>query len=169
MPKNLNYDDEMEYNDMEFNYMYPPMFNCPYENFRVQPGAPMMPGMQPMMPNMQQMMPGGHMMPEEMQMEQPGTVPAQQNPQMPPNPIAPEEIPTEEPTIANVNYTQGYLKTQIGKRVKIDFLIGTNMLIDKGGILLEVGISYIVIRETATNIKIMADIYSIKFVEIYDK
>ncbi|EYE87954.1 hypothetical protein Q428_10295 [Fervidicella metallireducens AeB] len=74
----------------------------------------------------------------------------------------------DEPALKNINYTQAFLRTQIGKRVRVEFLIGTNMVVDRGGILEEVGISYIVIRETATNVKIMCDLYSIKFVNIYE-
>lgn len=75
----------------------------------------------------------------------------------------------EDPTLKNINFTQAYLRTQIGKRVKIDFLIGTNLFIDKEGTLLEVGISYVVIREATSNAKVMCDLYSIKFVTIFDK
>jgi len=73
-----------------------------------------------------------------------------------------------EPTLKDIAYTQAYLRTQIGKKVKIDFLIGTSMWVDKEGTLLEVGISYIVIRELGTNYKVMCDLYSIKFVTIYE-
>ncbi|GAA0727531.1 hypothetical protein GCM10008905_25220 [Clostridium malenominatum] len=72
------------------------------------------------------------------------------------------------PVQTDINYTQGWLKTQIGKYIKIEFLIGTNMLIDREGVLLEVGISYIVIRESGTNDQLMCDIYAIKFVRIFD-
>ncbi|EKS4343110.1 alginate lyase [Clostridium sporogenes] len=68
----------------------------------------------------------------------------------------------------DILYNQGFLKTQIGKRVKIDFLIGTNMFIDKEGTLVGVGISYVLIDEVDTNHLIMADMYSIKFVTIFD-
>ncbi|MHB7979665.1 alginate lyase [Clostridium sporogenes] len=68
----------------------------------------------------------------------------------------------------DILYNQGFLKTQIGKRVKIEFLIGTNMLIDREGTLVGVGISYILINEVDTNDLIMADMYSIKFVRIFD-
>lgn len=71
------------------------------------------------------------------------------------------------PVQQDVNYTQGYLKTQIGKRVRIEFLIGTGMLTDRIGTLLEVGISYVVIQPTETDDLLMCDIYSIKFVTIY--
>lgn len=77
-------------------------------------------------------------------------------------------IGASEPVQDNINYNQGFLKTQIGRRVKIEFLIGTNMLIDREGTLLSVGISYLLIREVDTNDLIMADMYSIKFVRIFD-
>lgn len=72
------------------------------------------------------------------------------------------------PVQQDVNYTQGWLKTQIGKYMKFEFLIGTNFLIDREGILTEVGISYIVIKETGTNDIVMCDLYSIKFARVYD-
>ncbi len=42
------------------------------------------------------------------------------------------------------------------------------MLIDREGTLVGVGISYILIDEVDTNDLIMADMYSIKFVRIFD-
>jgi hypothetical protein len=72
------------------------------------------------------------------------------------------------PVVNNVLYNQGWLTTQIGKYVKIEFLIGSNLFIDREGMLTEVGISYVVIRETGTNDIVMCDIYSIKFVRVYD-
>lgn len=70
-------------------------------------------------------------------------------------------------TVMNIEFTQGYLKTQIGKRVKVEFLIGTNMLIDREGTLVDVGASYIVIREVDTDDLLLCDMYSIKFVRFY--
>lgn len=71
------------------------------------------------------------------------------------------------PVQSDINYTQGYLKTKIGARVKIEFLIGTNMLIDREGTLTDVGISYVIIREVETDDLLLCDIYSIKFVRFY--
>ncbi len=71
------------------------------------------------------------------------------------------------PVSQDILYTQGYLRTQIGKRVKIFFLIGTAIVQDREGILLDVGISYVILKEIETNYKILCDIYSIKFVTIY--
>lgn len=71
------------------------------------------------------------------------------------------------PTSLGVEYTQGYLKTQIGKRVRITFLLGTNTLQDRTGILTTVGISYVILKEESTGELILGDIYSIKFVNIF--
>lgn len=72
------------------------------------------------------------------------------------------------PIVNNPLYNQGWLVTQIGKYIKVEFLIGSNMYIDREGTLQEVGISYIVIKESGTNDILMCDIYSIKFVRIFD-
>lgn len=71
------------------------------------------------------------------------------------------------PVEQDIAYTQGYLRENIGKKVRVEFLIGTNMLTDRVGTLVEVGISYIVIIPAETDDLLMCDIYSIKFVTIY--
>ena len=71
------------------------------------------------------------------------------------------------PVILGNQYTEGYLRTIIGKKILVEFLIGTNGVVDRSGILEEVGISYIIIRETETNELLLCDEYSIKFVTIY--
>ena len=71
------------------------------------------------------------------------------------------------PVILDVEYTQGYLRTQIGKRVRITFLLGTNTLQDRVGILKDVGISYVILSEPDTGTDVLGDIYSIKFVDIF--
>ncbi|MBU3146639.1 hypothetical protein [Clostridium sp. CF012] len=85
----------------------------------------------------------------------------------PPNRQNPE-LPPTSPIVNNPLYNQGWLTRQIGKYIKIEFLIGTSMLIDREGILKEVGISFIVIQESGTNDMLMCDIYSIKFVRVFD-
>lgn len=72
------------------------------------------------------------------------------------------------PRILGIEYTQGYLRTIIGKRVTVTFLLGTSSLTDRSGILTRVGISYIILRQTQTNTDVLCDIYSIKFVNIFD-
>ncbi|MCB2294436.1 hypothetical protein LGK95_13045 [Clostridium algoriphilum] len=78
------------------------------------------------------------------------------------------EVSATTSIINNPLYTQGWLIAHIGKYIKIEFLIGSNMLIDREGILQEVGISYIIIKETGTNDLVLCDIYSIKFVRVFD-
>lgn len=80
---------------------------------------------------------------------------------------APFEIAPGAPTNLDIEYTQGYLRTQIGKRMRVTFLLGTNTIQDREGILEKVGISYIILRESQTNNLTLADIYSIKFVTIF--
>lgn len=72
------------------------------------------------------------------------------------------------PTVLGIEYTQGYLRTIIGRRVRVTFLLGTSSLTDRSGILTHVGISYIILRQTQTNTDVLCDIYSIEFVNIFD-
>lgn len=106
----------------------------------------------PMAPQVPLMQPAGGQMAAEMPMT--GAAPVDY-----------ETLPTTP--VLDIEYTQGYLKSQIGARVKIEFLIGTNMLIDREGTLTEVGISYVIIREVETDDLLLCDIYSIKFVRFY--
>lgn len=68
--------------------------------------------------------------------------------------------------LTNNIYTPAFLREQIGKLVRVEFLIGTNNLVDRIGILQDVGASYILLRALESNTTIYADIYSIKFVTI---
>lgn len=77
------------------------------------------------------------------------------------------ENETNEPeTLTNPIYTPGFLRTQIGKLMRIEFLIGTNNLVDRIGILQEVGASYILLRSFENDSLIYCDLYSIKFITI---
>lgn len=68
--------------------------------------------------------------------------------------------------LTNNIYTPAFLREQIGKLVRVEFLIGTNNLVDRVGILEDVGASYILLRSLESNTTVYADIYSIKFVTI---
>jgi hypothetical protein len=75
--------------------------------------------------------------------------------------------PTTEPqaiTLESTEYMNGYLRTQIGKMVRIEFLIGTGTLIDRTGTLMSVGANYLTIRQVQTNDTVVCDFYSIKFI-----
>lgn len=109
-------------------------------------------------------------------------VPIPGQPQIPTQPRVPTPtqpgIPVERPAIefpdrpgppvmVDINYLQGYLRENIGRYVRIDFLIGTTMLIDKAGELIDVGIDYVILREAETDDHDVCDLYSIKFVKVF--
>lgn len=90
-------------------------------------------------------------------------------PQLSPVPVAPGVMPaaTTQMTpqsLASTQYTAGFLRSQIGRRVRVEFLIGTSTMTDRTGILENVGASYILLRDTETGETTMADLYAIKFV-----
>ena len=68
--------------------------------------------------------------------------------------------------LTNSIYTPAFLREQIGKLMRVEFLIGTNNLTDRIGILEDVGASYILLRSIESDNLIFCDIYSIKFVTI---
>lgn len=65
----------------------------------------------------------------------------------------------------NLSTFPNYLKKYIGKKVNIGFLIGTNKLMHKTGILKDVGPDYVVFVNP-NGITTIADLFSIKFVDI---
>lgn len=74
----------------------------------------------------------------------------------------PQPITTE-----SLQYLNGFLRTQIGNRVKVEFLIGTNTYLDKSGLLMAVGANYIILREAMTDDLIVCDFFNIKFITIF--
>lgn len=77
------------------------------------------------------------------------------------------EINQNSPEIlTNPIYTPAFLREQIGKLMRVEFLIGTNNLVDRIGILEDVGASYILLRSFENDSLVYCDIYSIKFITI---
>ncbi len=68
--------------------------------------------------------------------------------------------------LTNNIYTPAFLREQIGKLMRVEFLIGTNNLTDRIGILEDVGASYILLRSIESDNLVYCDIYAIKFVTI---
>lgn len=68
--------------------------------------------------------------------------------------------------LTNNIYTPAFLREQIGKLMRVEFLIGTNNLTDRVGILEDVGVSYILLRSIESDNLVYCDIYSIKFITI---
>ena len=68
--------------------------------------------------------------------------------------------------LTNPIYTPAFLREQIGRLMRVEFLIGTNNLTDRIGILEDVGASYILLRSFENDSLVYCDIYSIKFITI---
>lgn len=68
--------------------------------------------------------------------------------------------------LTNPIYTPAFLREQIGRLMRIEFLIGTNNLVDRIGILEDVGASYILLRSFENDSLVYCDIYAIKFITI---
>lgn len=80
--------------------------------------------------------------------------------------FAMDETPS---TVQSPYYTAGFLRNFLGRNMRVEFLIGTSgALVDRMGVLVEVGASYIVLRPLLTDDLLMCDLYSIKFVTIYE-
>lgn len=74
-----------------------------------------------------------------------------------PYPVTPESI----------QFLNGFIRTQIGRRATIDFLVGSNQIVSKTGYLLGVAANYILINELDTNDITTCDFYNIKFIRFY--
>ena len=80
------------------------------------------------------------------------------------------EINPNSPEILTNNiYTPAFLRENIGKLMRVEFLIGTNNLVDRIGILVDVGASYILLRALESDLITYADIYAIKFITISNR
>ena len=69
-------------------------------------------------------------------------------------------------TLKNPIYTPAFLREQIGKQMRVEFLIGTNNLVDRIGVLEDVGASYILLRSFENDSLVYCYIYAIKFITI---
>ena len=77
------------------------------------------------------------------------------------------QITNQSPeTLTNNIYTPAFLREQIGRLMRVEFLIGTNNMVDRIGILEDVGASYILLRSFENDSLVYCDIYSIKFITI---
>lgn len=70
-------------------------------------------------------------------------------------------------TLESTEYLNGFLRTQIGRRVRVQFLLGSNTFTDKAGLLLDVGANYILLQEADSDDLLVCDFFNIRFVTIY--
>lgn len=86
--------------------------------------------------------------------------------QVPPNPLLPpgyQEVLSYE----NLQYMNGFLRTQIGKYLRVEQLVTSNQIEDRFGYLVGVGLNYILLQQAGTGNITAIDYYSIKFVYVY--
>ena len=63
---------------------------------------------------------------------------------------------------------QQIMRDNIGEYMDVEFLIGTGSLTTRSGVLTNVGVSYIVLYDRSKDRYMICDLYSIKFVTIYN-
>lgn len=79
-------------------------------------------------------------------------------------------MPYDQPfpvTAESIEYLNGFLRTQLGRRVKLEFIVGTNNLDSRDGLLLAVGANFILINVENSNDLMACDFYNLKFVTFY--
>ncbi len=70
-------------------------------------------------------------------------------------------------TADNIQYLNGFIRSQVGRNVSIEFLVGTNQLVTKEGFLVAVGANFILLNPKGTNDILACDFYNIKFITFY--
>lgn len=82
---------------------------------------------------------------------------------VPANPLLPPGY-QEVLSYSNLQYLNGFLRTQIGNFCEVTMVIGTNNTLERSGVLIAVGINYILLLDPRTNDVLTCDFYNIKFV-----
>ncbi len=85
---------------------------------------------------------------------------------VPPNPLLP---PGYQETLDynSLQYANGFYRTQIGRYVRVEQLLGSNSMTTQEGFLIGVGYNYIILQEGYTGNILVVDIYSIKNMYVY--
>ncbi|MGC2871963.1 hypothetical protein ACDL92_01530 [Ihubacter sp. mB4P-1] len=95
-----------------------------------------------------------------------GVLPESPKIKVPTNPLLPPGY-QEFIDYENLQYLNGFLRTQIGRYMRIEQLIGSSTIEDRYGFLLGVGINYILLQELGTGNVLTLDYYSIKSLYIF--
>lgn len=83
---------------------------------------------------------------------------------VPTNPLLPDQY-HEVISYEGLQYLNGFLRTQIGKFCYIEFLFGSSDLATRYGILVGVGINYILLENPTSHELTVCDFYSIRYVD----
>lgn len=70
-------------------------------------------------------------------------------------------------TNESIQYMNGFIRSQIGRRVNVEFVVGTNTMVEKEGYLVAVGANFILLNELSSDDIIACDFYNIKFIKFY--
>jgi hypothetical protein len=88
---------------------------------------------------------------------------------VPGNPLLPEKY-KEILSYENLQYMNGFIRTQIGKECMVTIVIGTSgTLASRLGYLIGVGINYILIQEACSESIVVLDFYSIRIIQFTGK
>lgn len=86
-----------------------------------------------------------------------------------PEPTPPDkkpEVPDKNKKV-DLNFLNGWLRTQIGKYMRIDFIV-SNQLTDKSGILVGVGKDYVLLKDVVSAVLYSGEFSAIKFVRVLE-
>lgn len=67
----------------------------------------------------------------------------------------------------SVQYMNGFLRTQIGRGVRVQQLIGSGNTVDRYGFLVGVGNNYLLLQDISNGNIMLVDFYTVKYVYIY--
>ncbi|MBO5666699.1 MAG: hypothetical protein J6S45_04565 [Firmicutes bacterium] len=87
---------------------------------------------------------------------------------VPPNPLLPPGY-QEVLSYSNLQYLNGFMRTQIGNYCQVTVMIGTSNTTERSGILLAVGINYLLLMSEDSNEIETVDFYNIKFVRFRNR
>lgn len=85
---------------------------------------------------------------------------------VPSNPMTPPEY-TQTLDYDSIQYMSGFLRTQIGRFIRLEQLVGSNTIEDREGFLVGASNNYVLLQEIGTGNIMTFDLFSIKFVYIY--
>lgn len=99
----------------------------------------------------------------------PAVIPTPPHYLVPGNPLLPEEY-KEILSYENMQYLNGFMRTQIGKECLVSLNIGTGGLIaSRVGYLIGVGINYFLLQSTCSEEILACDFYSLRMVQFFGK
>ena len=85
---------------------------------------------------------------------------------VPSNPLVPPEY-EQSIDYDSAQYMNGFLRTQIGRAMRVEQLIGSNGIQDRYGFLVGVGNNYLLLQDISNGNIAIVDLYSVKYVYVY--